>query len=119
MILLILQTGEENVLSWERFRNVGFSKTYNTDYQVADSAGTASAFMTGVKTKAGMNGSTFYNNIAALMRCSYCNILTHIVNLILYTSLSKLRFQLLRFLLDSKTFEAFFVFLRLRWKYAK
>lgn len=43
-------SGEENVLSWEKFPNVAFSKTYNTDAQIADSAGTASAFLTGVKT---------------------------------------------------------------------
>jgi len=40
-------------LSWETFPNVAFSKTYNTDQQVPDSAGTATAFMTGVKSRAG------------------------------------------------------------------
>ena len=46
-------TGEENVLSWEKFPYSALSKTYNTDQQVPDSAGTATAFMTGVKAKAG------------------------------------------------------------------
>lgn len=45
--------GEENVLSWETFKNVAMSKTYNTNQQVPDSAGSATAIMTGVKSKAG------------------------------------------------------------------
>ncbi|XP_074658589.1 alkaline phosphatase-like [Tubulanus polymorphus] len=48
--------GEETVLSYEQFPNVALSKTYNTDYQVADSAGTATAFLSGVKTKFGTVG---------------------------------------------------------------
>ena len=47
------QTGEENVLSWENFPWTALSKTYNVDEQVADSAGTATAFLGGVKTAAG------------------------------------------------------------------
>ena len=46
-------TGEENVLSWETFPNAALSKTYNVDKQTADSAGTATAFMTGVKARSG------------------------------------------------------------------
>ncbi|XP_033104633.1 alkaline phosphatase-like isoform X5 [Anneissia japonica] len=49
-------TGEEYQLSWEKFPHVALSKTYNTDAQVADSAGTACAFLSGVKTKAGVVG---------------------------------------------------------------
>ena len=48
------QSGEENYLSFERFPFVGLSKTYNTDQQTPDSAGTMSAIMTGVKTDAGI-----------------------------------------------------------------
>jgi len=48
------QPGEENLLSWERFPHTGFSKTYNTDTQTPDSAGTMSAIATGVKTRAGV-----------------------------------------------------------------
>ena len=44
------KTGEENVLSWEKFPYTAISKTYNTDYQIPDSAGTATAFACGVKT---------------------------------------------------------------------
>lgn len=47
------QSGEENVLSWEEFPYTALSKTYNTDAQVPDSAGTATAFATGVKTGEG------------------------------------------------------------------
>ena len=49
-------TGEENVLSFERFPNVGLVKTYNTNQQVPDSAGTATAMNTGIKTRAGVIG---------------------------------------------------------------
>jgi hypothetical protein len=45
--------GEENVLSWEKFPYTALSKTYNVDAQVPDSAGTATAFATGVKTDKG------------------------------------------------------------------
>lgn len=48
------ETGEENYLSFERFPFTGLSKTYNTDQQTPDSAGTMSAIMTGVKTDAGV-----------------------------------------------------------------
>jgi alkaline phosphatase len=48
------QTGEENELAFERFPNVALVKTYNTNQQVADSAGTATAMVTGVKTRAGV-----------------------------------------------------------------
>lgn len=50
------ETGEENYLSFERFPNVALVKTYNSNSQVPDSAGTASAMNTGVKTRAGMIG---------------------------------------------------------------
>ena len=46
--------GEENRLSWERFPATALSKTYNTDLQTPDSAGTMSAMATGVKTRAGV-----------------------------------------------------------------
>ncbi len=44
-------SGEDNVLSFENFPNVSLVKTYNLDAQVADSAGTASAMNTGLKTQ--------------------------------------------------------------------
>ncbi|XP_071785567.1 alkaline phosphatase-like [Asterias amurensis] len=50
------KTGEESTLVYEEFPHVALSKTYNTDYQVPDSAGTATAFLAGVKTKRGLVG---------------------------------------------------------------
>lgn len=50
------ETGEEQELLWETFPYTGLIKTYNTDYQVPDSAGTATAILTGVKTRMGMLG---------------------------------------------------------------
>jgi len=46
--------GENNRLSWENFPATALSKTYNTDSQTPDSAGTMSAMATGVKTRAGV-----------------------------------------------------------------
>lgn len=46
--------GEEHQLSFERFPYVGLAKTYTTDAQVSDSAGTMSAIMTGIKTRSGV-----------------------------------------------------------------
>lgn len=50
------QSGEEYVLPFEQFGNVALVKTYNTNAQVPDSAGTASAMNTGRKTRIGMFG---------------------------------------------------------------
>ncbi|XP_033192500.1 alkaline phosphatase 4-like [Bombus vosnesenskii] len=44
-------TGEEYKLAFENFPNTGFAKTYNTDKQVPDSAGTATAIFSGVKCR--------------------------------------------------------------------
>ena len=48
------ENGEENVLSFERFPHVALAKTYTTDHQVSDSAGTATAMTSGVKTRSGV-----------------------------------------------------------------
>lgn len=50
------QSGEESSLSFERFPWTGFAKTYNTNQQTPDSAGTMTAMVTGIKTKAGFIG---------------------------------------------------------------
>lgn len=50
------ETGEENSLSFEYFPNVALVKTYNTNQQVSDSAGTATAMNSGVKTRAAVIG---------------------------------------------------------------
>ena len=46
--------GEDHVLSYESFPSLALAKTYNTNAQTPDSAGTATAFLSGVKTKAGV-----------------------------------------------------------------
>ncbi|MBX9897361.1 MAG: alkaline phosphatase [Qipengyuania sp.] len=50
------QTGEENLLSFETLPQTALVKTYNTDSQVPDSAGTATAMNAGVKTRIGYIG---------------------------------------------------------------
>ncbi|WP_444923874.1 alkaline phosphatase [Microbulbifer sp. DLAB2-AF] len=48
------ESGEENALSFEEFPHTALIKTYNTNQQTPDSAGTMTAMMTGVKTRAGI-----------------------------------------------------------------
>lgn len=48
--------GEEHGLSWESFPATALSKTYNTDAQTPDSAGTMTAITTGVKSHMGAIG---------------------------------------------------------------
>ena len=48
------ESGEENQLSFEKFPQTALAKTYNVNQQTADSAGTMSAIMTGIKTKSGV-----------------------------------------------------------------
>ncbi|HSF13310.1 MAG TPA: alkaline phosphatase [Erythrobacter sp.] len=50
------ETGEENQLSFEKFEHLALVKTYNTNAQVPDSAGTATAMHSGVKTRIGVLG---------------------------------------------------------------
>jgi alkaline phosphatase len=50
------ESGEENLLSFEKLPALALAKTYNTDAQVPDSAGTMTALVSGVKTKAGVLG---------------------------------------------------------------
>lgn len=48
------QSGEEFNLAFDEFPYTGLSRTYNTDMQTPDSAGTMTALITGVKSRAGM-----------------------------------------------------------------
>lgn len=48
--------GEENLLSFERMPNRALVKTYNSNAQVPDSAGTMTAMTTGTKTRIGVLG---------------------------------------------------------------
>jgi len=50
------ENGEENLLSFEKLPYVALSKTYNTNQQTPDSAGTMTAMVSGIKTKAGVIG---------------------------------------------------------------
>ncbi|MEM7399669.1 MAG: alkaline phosphatase [Pseudomonadota bacterium] len=48
--------GDDNVMAKERMPYLALSKTYNTNAQTPDSAGTAVAFLAGIKTKIGVIG---------------------------------------------------------------
>lgn len=48
--------GDENILPYEAMPHLALVKTYNVNAQTPDSAGTATAILSGVKTKAGMIG---------------------------------------------------------------
>ncbi|MEZ4280229.1 MAG: alkaline phosphatase [Myxococcota bacterium] len=50
------RSGEENRLAFENLAHLALAKTYTTDSQVPDSAGTITAMMTGVKTRTGVLG---------------------------------------------------------------
>lgn len=50
------EPGEENLLAFEELPQVALLKTYNTNQQVSDSAGTMTAMMSGVMTKAAVLG---------------------------------------------------------------
>ncbi|KAK4310261.1 hypothetical protein Pmani_018154 [Petrolisthes manimaculis] len=61
--------GEEGSLFFENFPHVGLSKTYNVDKQVSDSASTATAYLTGVKTNyktLGVDGSVRYQDCTTI-----------------------------------------------------
>ncbi|CAC5414963.1 E3.1.3.1 [Mytilus coruscus] len=72
------QTGEEAEMTFETFPYTGFIKTYNTDQQVPDSAGTATAFLCGVKSKAGTVGvddKVQYSNCSTVQGAEVTSIL--------------------------------------------
>jgi len=50
--------GDDYVLPYETFPHLALSKVYNVNAQTPDSAGTGTAMMGGVKTKAGIIGVT-------------------------------------------------------------
>ncbi|XP_078524179.1 alkaline phosphatase-like [Lissotriton helveticus] len=56
--------GEDSQMTMDKFPYVALSKTYNIDRQVPDSAGTATAYLCGVKANAGtlgLSGAAVYN----------------------------------------------------------
>ncbi|WP_191253652.1 alkaline phosphatase [Kordiimonas sediminis] len=73
------QPGEENFLSFEKFPHTALVKTYNVDSQVADSAGTASALNTGVKTRIGV-----INTAPTHMQATCDNIADNLVTPLAY-----------------------------------
>ncbi|XP_037951681.1 membrane-bound alkaline phosphatase-like [Teleopsis dalmanni] len=63
-------TGEEEILSFEKFPYIGLSKTYCANAQVPDSACTATAYLCGVKTnivEIGVTANVKYNDCEASM----------------------------------------------------
>jgi alkaline phosphatase len=48
------ESGEENLLSFDKFPFIGLSKTYSANQQTSDSAPTMSAIITGIKTDEGV-----------------------------------------------------------------
>lgn len=59
------KTGEESLLSFDRFPHSGLSRTYCTNAQVPDSACTATAYLCGVKTNIislGVSAAVNFNN---------------------------------------------------------
>lgn len=64
------QPGEEHQLSFEKFPFTGLSKTYNTNQQTPDSAGTMTAMITGSKTKSGV---VSVNTLATRADPNSCN----------------------------------------------
>ena len=61
-------SGEEGSLVWDDFPETALLKTYNVDRQVPDSAGTATAYWTGVKTNYEVNSGFLFVNVAHLNR---------------------------------------------------
>lgn len=62
------QTGEENQLSFDKFPQLALIKTYNTNAQVPDSAGTATAILSGYKTNIGAVNVRPNSNIETMLR---------------------------------------------------
>ncbi|KAI4885116.1 hypothetical protein NFI96_020605, partial [Prochilodus magdalenae] len=50
------QTGEETVMAMDTFPHVGLAKVYSVDFQIPDSAATATAYLCGVKTNLNVVG---------------------------------------------------------------
>ena len=64
-------TGEEYSLAFDEFPHLALIKTYNTDAQVPDSAGTITALTTGEKTRIGVlgiNGTVARDDCAAALQ---------------------------------------------------
>lgn len=85
------QLGEEHFLHFEHFPHTALIKTYNSNQQSPDSAGTMTAMMTGIKTRAGLinvgpeqdrsdcQGSTLHQQKSLLQWGQEANFATGIV----------------------------------------
>ncbi|XP_059807765.1 alkaline phosphatase-like isoform X2 [Hypanus sabinus] len=73
------KNGEEGFLEMDKFPHIALAKTYNTNAQVPDSAGTATAYLCGVKANQGTVGvsaasvrrqcnTTFGNEVTSILR---------------------------------------------------
>ena len=71
-------SGEEHVLSWEHFPWTALSKTYNVNQQVPDSAGTATAYLCGVKTDSGKSFSSIQSNSKHFVVTAFYFFLKHL-----------------------------------------
>ncbi|XP_019625110.1 PREDICTED: uncharacterized protein LOC109470587 [Branchiostoma belcheri] len=72
--------GEEAVLAMDSLPYTAMSKTYNIDAQVPDSAGTATAFLCGVKAESGVvgvDGKTRYGNCSSSKGREVESIIVH------------------------------------------
>ncbi|XP_019641776.1 PREDICTED: alkaline phosphatase-like [Branchiostoma belcheri] len=72
--------GEETVLAMDSLPYTAMSKTYNIDAQVPDSAGTATAFLCGVKVEGGVvgvDGRTRYGNCSSSKGREVESIIVH------------------------------------------
>uniref|UniRef100_A0A0C9S0U6 Alkaline phosphatase n=1 Tax=Fopius arisanus TaxID=64838 RepID=A0A0C9S0U6_9HYME len=70
----IYHRGETSYLAWEKLPHVGLIKTYNTNKQVPDSASTATALFTGVKTNyqvVGVDSNVKLNDCEASLNDDY------------------------------------------------
>ncbi|MBI4161373.1 MAG: alkaline phosphatase [Acidobacteria bacterium] len=74
------EPGEENLLSFERLPYTAWVKTYNTNLQVPDSAGTMTAIVTGAKTQAeriAVDGGVGRSDFEAVAKHRLKTILEH------------------------------------------
>ena len=67
-------SGESYRTRMEQLDTVGLSKTYNIDFQIPDSAATATALLTGVKVKfmtVGVDGGVTFDDCSTLDKSSH------------------------------------------------
>ncbi|XP_057320789.1 alkaline phosphatase-like [Microplitis mediator] len=70
----IYHNGETSYLAWEKFPHVGLLKTYNTNLKVPDSASTATALFSGIKTNTlvvGVDNNVVLNDCNSSLKPEY------------------------------------------------